>query len=166
VRIKEGEMVRKHLPDVLKYENLSLEAGKFRPEKSPFHIDLRRIDEFKPTRRKEILVEKFDFDMPVIILDLKDGNFNGVYPKQTTFLIFRQEEDILDVSEINPFAKDFLDLCNGESTLQAIADRLYERYGNGKTEGKFFDSCVEAAKILGEEGFLVSMKPEAPFERR
>ncbi|MFH1481778.1 MAG: radical SAM protein, partial [Pseudomonadota bacterium] len=30
MRIKEGEMVRKHLPDVLKYENLSLEAGKFR----------------------------------------------------------------------------------------------------------------------------------------
>ncbi|MFH1488472.1 MAG: radical SAM protein [Pseudomonadota bacterium] len=152
----EGKKPRKHFNDVLKYENLSLEVGKFAQEKSPFHIDLDKIKGFKPARNRNLIIEAFSFNMPEIIEDLKRGDFKEAYPHEQTVLLFRQEEDLLDVSEINPFTKDFLGRCNGETPLEGIAGALYDRYGREMSPEAFFEQCVDAAKALGKEKFLVS----------
>jgi len=164
--IQGGKVIRKHFPDVLKYENIALEVGKFGPEKSPFHIDLSQIREFKPIKSKKIIIEKFDFDLHDIILDLKGGNFENMYPLRETLLVFKQDDDLLDVSEINDFAKDFLDLCDGKRTLQGISQELYQRYGQDMNSKDFFDSCREALEVLGEQRFIEQKGTESSSERR
>jgi hypothetical protein len=154
--MKAEKPAREHLDDILMYENLALEVGKFTQKKGGFQIDHHRIHEFRPSKSEEILIKEFDFEIPVIILDLKAGNFRERYPRQKTFLAFRQEDDLLDVSEVNPFAKDFLDLCNGKSTVQAISDDLYNHYGKDMTPEDFLANCVEAVEVLGTKGFIRS----------
>ena len=154
-RLREnGKPQRRHLYDILKYENLSIEAGKSVSEKSVFYIDLSKVKEFKPVRSGEIIIEEFDFNVPVIILDLKAGDFREQYPPKKTLLIFRQEGKLLDVSEINPFTRDFLDLCDGEKTLRTISRELHIRYGPDMKDDEFFDACVEAIQTLGNNRFL------------
>lgn len=153
--IKEkGRMEREHLPDILKYECLALEVGKFNSEKGNFRIDLNRIRELKPSKSEKIIIEKFDFNIPVVILDITSGKYEEVYEAQEILLVFKQEEDLLDVSEINLFVKDFLETCDGDTPLAEISKELYARYGRDIQDGDFFDSCVEAVKILGEKGLL------------
>lgn len=153
---KGGKMVRKHFLDVLKYEDTALEVGKFGPEKSVFHIDLGQIRKFKPIKSKKIIIEKFDFDLPDVILDLKRGNFKESYPERETLLVFTQDDDLLDVSEINAFARDFLSLCDGKRSVQGIAQELYQKYGQDMTPEKFFHDCVEAVQVLGKKRFIES----------
>jgi radical SAM superfamily enzyme YgiQ (UPF0313 family) len=153
---KQGKMVRKHFPDVLKYENTALEVGKFGPEKSAFHMDLSRIREFKPIKSEKIIIEKFDFDLPGVILDLKSGKLKESYPDQETLLVFTQDDDLLDVSEINAFAKDFLILCDGEKTVQGISQELYKQYGQGMKPEDFLDGCMKAVQVLGKKRFIES----------
>jgi len=153
---RHGKMVRKHFRDILKYENTALEVGKFGPEKSVFHIDLGRIREFKPAKSKKIIIEKFDFDLPGVILDFKSGNFKESYPERETLLVFNQDDDLLDVSEINAFAKDFLGLCDGKRSVQSISQELYQQYGQDITYEKFFDGCVEAVQVLGKKRYIES----------
>lgn len=153
-RLRGKEADREHLPDILKYENIALEVGKFASEENAFHIDLNRIRDLEPLKSKKIIIEEFDFELPVVIMDMKTGHFKEKYPKQKTFLLFRQEKDLLDVSEINPFAKDFLDLCDGKTTIQAISDALYDQYGPKMESENFFNSCFEAVQVLGEKRFL------------
>lgn len=153
-RLRGKEADREHLPDILKYENIALEVGKFASEESAFHIDLNRIRDLEPLKSKKIIIEEFDFELPVVIMDMKAGHFKENYPKQKTFLLFRQEKDLLDVSEINPFAKDFLDLCDGKTTIQAISDALHDQYGPKMGSENFFNSCFEAVQVLGEKRFL------------
>jgi len=154
--IKQGKMVRKHFPNVLKYENTALEVGKFGPEKSMFHIDLSRIREFKPIKSEKIIIEKFDFDLPGVILDLKSGNFEETYPIRETLLVFTQDDDLLDVSEINAFARDLIGLCDGNRTVQGISQELYKQYGQDMEPENFYDGCVEAVQVLGKKRFIES----------
>jgi hypothetical protein len=153
---KVGKRARKHFPDVLKYENTALEVGKFGPEKSVFHIDLSRIREFMPIKNEKIIIEKFDFDLPSVILDLKSGIFKETYPDRETLLAFTQDDDLLEVSEINPFARDFLALCDGKRTVQGISQELHEQYGQDVKPDKFFDGCVEAVQVLGKKRYIES----------
>jgi hypothetical protein len=153
---KQGKMVRSHFLDVLKYENTALEVGKFGPEKGMFHIDLSRIREFKPIKSEKIILEKFDFDLPSVILDLKSGNFEEIYPTRETLLVFAQDNDLLDVSEINAFARDFMGLCDGKRTLQSISQELYKQYGQDMKPENFYDGCVEAVQVLGKKRFIAS----------
>jgi hypothetical protein len=149
-------MVREHFLDVLKYENTALEVGKFGPEKSVFHIDLGQIREFMPIKSKKIIIERFDFDLSGVILDLKRGNFKESYPERETLLVFTQDDDLLDVSEINAFVKDFLSLCDGKRSMQNISQELYQKYGQDMMPEKFFDGCVEAVQVLGKKRFIES----------
>jgi hypothetical protein len=154
--MKGEKLVRKHLLDVLRYENRALEVGKFAQEKSAFHIDLNRIREFRPIKSGKIIIDRFDFDLPMVILDLKAGNYREAYPIKETLLVFRQEDDLLNVKEINTFTKEFVELCDGVSTLETISERLYKSYGQDKTPADFFVACVEAVQVLGKNGFLES----------
>jgi len=156
-----GRLARAHFPDVVKYENQALEVGKFAgSKKSLFYIDLSSIRQFKPLRSKKTLIEEFDFNLPMIIIDLKAGKFSNEYPREKTLLVFTQEDGLLCVSEINTFAKDFLELCDGEATLEAISEELHKRYGQGMGSKEFFDSCVEALQIFGEKRLVASGQPQ------
>jgi hypothetical protein len=55
-----------------------------------------------------------------------------------------------------------LELSNGEKTVEAIFEALYERYGQDMEADTFFDSCVEAVKVLGEERLLETGQPGIP----
>lgn len=156
----------RHLPEILKYESRALEVAKFSTHNRPFHMELQKIGDFKPRKSGHIIVEAFDFNMTMIILDLKAGNFSGTYDPQMTFLVFKQENDFLDVSEVNEFVKDLLEMCNGEKTLETISRVLYHRYGQEMEPAAFFETCVEAIQLLGNERFLESTGTESPRERR
>ena len=149
-----GEPEREYLYEMLKYEYLAIEVGKFTSEKGPFEIDLQKSKDLKPKKSGKIIMEKFDFDIPSIIIDYKDGVFDKQYDARETFLVFRQEDHFLSVFEINSFAKDFLESCDGNTTLSTISGRLYKDYGRDIKDEKFFDSCIEALKTLGEMGLL------------
>lgn len=166
ILLRGGKVERAHFPDVMKYENAALEAGKFGPERGVFHMDHAQITALRPLRSRNIIIETFDFDLPSIILDLKRGNFTRTYPARKTWLVFRHEEDLLQVSEINDFAKAFLDLCDGKRTLRHISEELREQYGQDMTPEGFFDLCVEAVQVLGKKMFLASEGTESPLERR
>lgn len=149
---KKGQLTRRHFPDILKYETLAIEVGKFRGSKNGiFHIDLSSIHQFIPLKSERMLIEEFDFNVPMVIIDLKAGSFDEEYRPQKTLLVFMQEDDLLHVSEINPFARDFLELCDGRATLEVICKELYGTYGQDMEPKEFFDSCVEGLRILGEK---------------
>ena len=149
---KKGQLTRRHFPDILRYETLAIEVGKFTGgKKGVFHIDLSRIHQFIPLRNRRVLIEEFDFNLPMVIMDFKAGSFDEEYRPEKTLLVFRQEDDLLHVSEINPFARDFLELCDGRATLEAISKELYSSYGEDMEPKEFLDSCVEGLRILGEK---------------
>jgi radical SAM superfamily enzyme YgiQ (UPF0313 family) len=145
---------RKHLSDVLKYETAALEAGRLGSTRGNFSIDLNRVDDLRPRKDKDIIMSEFAFDIPVIILDLKAGRFSESYPSRRSLLVFKQRGNILNVSEINPFARDLLNHCDGEKTLKDIARGLHQNYGPGMTPDEFFEACHEAVRVLGEKRLL------------
>ena len=152
--IERGEPERRHFPELLRYENIAIEVAGFSGENRPFHIDLYHMKEFKPIADENAIIEEFDFDLPVIILDMKNGNFSESYPSEKKILVFKQEGDILDVYEINPFVRDFLKSCDGKTDLSAILGQLFTRHGGDMKEEDFFDSCAEGVKSLGEKGLI------------
>ena len=139
-----------HIHDITRYETHALEAGKFDLPENSFHIDLLRIGDFTPRINREIILQGFSFDMPHIIAELKAAIFRESYPKKETFLVFKQEGTQLDVSEINDFGKDFLSLCDGNTTLEEISRKLHAGYGGDMDFEKFHDSCIEALQELGK----------------
>ncbi|MDY6934632.1 MAG: cobalamin-dependent protein [Spirochaetota bacterium] len=145
----------KHLTNILKYETYSLEVGKYSTSQSYFQIDLNNVQEFIPQRSNDVLIGKFDFDIPMIIKDIKKGLYTKDYPLQEILLVFRQQDDRLTVTEINEFGNMFLSMCDGESTLSSISDKLYIHYSADMNPEEFFESCLEAAQVLGEMGLLV-----------
>lgn len=156
-----------HLPDVLRYEGLCIEAGGAAGEcDTDFHIDFSAMRESKPLRNEKVILGEFPFNIPDIILDLKAGVFRDSYPKQETFLVFRQERERLHVTEINDFGRDFLNLCDGRKNLEAISRELYPHYGAGMAPSDFYSSCVEAAEVLGQMKLLRVWRSETDQERR
>jgi radical SAM superfamily enzyme YgiQ (UPF0313 family) len=153
-----GPLDRDHLPDILKYEDLSVEAGKFSVEKQSFHMDVHQIDPFTPStnplKNRKLIVGGFDFPVSEIIFDLRSGRFNEKYAPTPTIIIFRQHGDVLDTTEINPFGKDLLDLCDGSRSVEAMAENLYAQYGQEMTRDHFVSACLEAVESLGTMGLL------------
>jgi radical SAM superfamily enzyme YgiQ (UPF0313 family) len=153
-----GELARLHLPEILTYETLALDAGKFdvNANHTSFHIDMNRMADLKPSRSEKILLWQFTFNIPDIILDLRAGIDKETYPAQDTFLAFRHESNTLDVRELNDFGRDFLELCDGKRTLRDIARHLYDRYGREAAIGpaEFFNNCVEAVGLLEQMKLL------------
>ena len=106
---QKGKLRREHLHDILKYEDLSVEAGKFSRVKECFHMDVHRVEIFKPSanplKNRNLLIGRFDFSVPEIIVDLKSGRFHEKYERNPTVILFRQQGDVLDTTEINPFGR-------------------------------------------------------------
>ena len=99
---------------------------------SSFHIDLGRIRELKPLRNEKISIEQFTFDLPSLILEIKCGHFPDNCPRRAVFLVFTGQQGGTEVREINEFGFDFLRFCDGQLTLEEIANRLYPKYGATK----------------------------------
>jgi hypothetical protein len=155
---QKNQLDRDHLPDILKYEDLSVEAGKFSVEKQSFHMDVHQIEPFTPSinllKNRNLIMGVFDFPVPEIIFDLKLGRFHEKYAPKPSIVLFRQHEDMLDITEINPFGKDLLDLCDGSHSVEAMAENLYVQYGQEMTRDHFVSACVEAVESLGTMGLL------------
>jgi hypothetical protein len=153
------DLRRKHIPDILTYETACLQVGKFSVEEGSFHIDLQGMRDFKPLKHPGLIVRDFTFDLSRIIQHLKQGDFRENYPPAKTFMVFRQQGGILDVSEINLFTRDFLALSDGNRTVDVIAKRLYPRHGREMDPGALFDACLEAVRVLGDKRLLGSDAP-------
>jgi radical SAM superfamily enzyme YgiQ (UPF0313 family) len=155
---QKGHLDRDHLPDILKYEDLCVEVGKFSLEKKSFHMDVHQIESFASStnflKNRNMIMGLFDFSVPEIIFDLKSGRFQERYAPKPTIVLFRQHGDMLDTTEINPFGKDLLDLCDGSHSVESVAESLYEQYGQEMTREHFVSACLEAVESLGTMGLL------------
>lgn len=152
------ELLRRYLPEIVRYETCLIRAAAH-DIPSPFRIDPSRIADFKPLANEKAHVEQFTFNLPVIIFEAKSGRFGDFCPEQQTFLIFRQMRGKTEVLEINEFGADFLKLCNGQLTSDAIADQLYGKYGAETDSAEFLRLCAEAALSLADMGLF---EPAAP----
>ncbi len=143
-------LVRDYIPEVVKYETCLLSAGQAGSPPSPFHIDSSRIGGLKPLRNEKILIERFTFDIPSLILEFKCGHFPDNCPRKAVVLAFTQAPGGTQVRQINEFGFDFLRLCDGQSTLEEISDQLYPKYGADKERDEFAVICAQAAGTLAD----------------
>lgn len=144
----------KHLRDILKYETLGIKAGKFNVKPYFLNIDINDTDSFMPVKNHGIIIAEFDFNIPVIISNLKNNIIKDEYPQTKTLLIFKHSGEELNVTEINDFGVDFLNMCDGKRSLSKITNLLYQHYGLNIKQDVFLNSCIETARVLGESGCL------------
>ncbi|MGM0427710.1 MAG: B12-binding domain-containing radical SAM protein [Thermodesulfobacteriota bacterium] len=151
---QEGPPERPYLGDLLRYETAAISVAESPAHQTDFSIDLHDLKALRPIRDENIRMETFDYDLPMIILDLKRGDFHASYPVHPTVLLFKQEGEVLEVLEINPFVRDFLTHCNGYAKLKEISQELYGRYGEHLNRQDFFETCADAMKTLGQTGLI------------
>jgi radical SAM superfamily enzyme YgiQ (UPF0313 family) len=155
-----------HIREILRYEKAALEVGKFPETDRAGNIDLCRLEGWRPLCPRNVLIQGFENHVPGIIEDMKTGLFREEYPREETWLVFRQEENRLEVTEINDFGRDFLGLCDGAVTVEEIVERLFRRYGTNMEYSDFAGNCREALVGLWERNLLREAPPEAQPERR
>ena len=155
-QILEGGQIEgySHLGEVVQYETASLDAGKCCRDERTGNVDLYQLREWKPLRKSNVVVRGFERNLPLIIEDMKRGVFEKDYPLSRTWLVFHQEGDQLEVTEINDFGKDFLNLCNGSATVEEIAGALFGQYGKDMDNPAFVEACREALMGLSEMNLL------------
>jgi hypothetical protein len=139
-----------HLPEVVRYESSVLETGIVQRKKTTGTSDTCMFEKRFPVRNSSTVVREFSFTLPVIIDDLKDGIFRERYDEEPTILVFLPNEKGLDVTEINEFGRDLLELSDGSSNVEEIARKLYPRFGTGMDVSRFRDECNEALAALAD----------------
>lgn len=150
------QVVRGYLLELVRYETCLIRVGKLESPSSFFQIDLDHIMDLRPDTGENFIVERFTFNIPVIILEAKFGRFDESCPEGEVHLIFKRSEGKTDVIEINGFGVDFLRLCNGSLTIDSIARILFPKYGAGMDGPEFAHSCAEAARQLADMHLLAS----------
>lgn len=139
-----AESAWRHLPDVVRYETCCIEAARPGPPVATGNVDLSGSDSVGPERRPSVVLERFDFDLPFIVADMQQGHFLDQYNLEESWLVFHQVGEQLEVSAINQFGRDLLDLCDGSVKLDEIVDGLYHQYGSGMPFEEFRGDCREA----------------------
>jgi radical SAM superfamily enzyme YgiQ (UPF0313 family) len=139
-----------HLPDLLAYETHSLEVAKFANREIPGNMDIYIPDGWRPAVNHNVLAAGFHYELPAILADLAAGIIREDYPETTTCMVFRQQGNELEVTAINDFGRDLLELCDGSLTPEQIADRLRSRYAEATDPVAFSDSCRQALRQLAE----------------
>jgi radical SAM superfamily enzyme YgiQ (UPF0313 family) len=139
-----------HLPEIVLYETQSLETALFPLNRATATADLCRLAEMLPRRDRGVVVREFAHNLPCIVDDLKEGIFRESYPLEPTLLVFSAGESGVEVTQINEFGRDLLELCDGSARLEEIARDLYQRYGSGMESEGFMDECREAMDTLRE----------------
>ncbi|MEW6665412.1 MAG: radical SAM protein [Thermodesulfobacteriota bacterium] len=155
-----------HIREILRYEQAALEVGKFPERGRAGNIDLCRLQGWRPLCPRNVLIGGFEKNVPGIVEDMKTGLFREDYPRDETWLVFRQDGNRLEVTEINDFGRDFLGLCDGDSTVEEIAERLFRRYGADMEYSDFVGNCREALVGLWNMNLLREAPPEVQPERR
>ncbi|MRR33150.1 radical SAM protein [bacterium] len=142
-----------HLPEIIAYESLAMDAGEC-ASTTTGTADLCILKEWLPLRNRSALVREFRYNVPEIIADLKEGIFSERYDETPSILVFTTKENGLDVSEINEFGRDLLELSDGSLTIEELTRELYRRFGTGMDAARFRDECMEAVAVLAEMDLL------------
>jgi hypothetical protein len=87
---------------------------------------------------------------------LKNGVYRDHYEKEASVIVALRKEAGIELTEINDFGRDMLQLSNGSTPLEEIAEILYERYGEGMDTTVFMGECRTALAQLVEMGTIVS----------
>jgi len=143
-----------HLSEVALYETLFLDSGGVAPSPATGTARVSVPDGSCPRRNASAVVREFDFNLPEIIDDLKTGIFRENYPEEPTLLVFSPSENGAEVTQINEFGRDLLELSDGSSSVERIAGGLYRQYGSGMEFENFLDECRQAMVTLGEMELL------------
>ena len=139
-----------HLPDLIAYETHSLEVAKFANREITGNMDVYNPDGWRPTVNSNVLVDGFHYDLPAILADLASGDIRECYREASTCLVFHQQGHELEVTAINEFGRDLLELCDGALTPEQMADRLRSRYAGTNDPVAFSANCRQALRQLAE----------------
>jgi radical SAM superfamily enzyme YgiQ (UPF0313 family) len=145
-----------HLPDLIAYETRSLEVAKFANRKIPGNMDIYNPDGWRPAVSRHALVAGFRYDLPAILADLGAGDIRERYSEAPCWLVFRQSGNELEVSAVNDFGRDLLELCDGTLTPMQIADRLRGCYGAATDPDEFDERCLQALRQLVDLRFVAA----------
>ena len=137
-----------HLPEMVAYETKALEAGRFSAKVPVATADMTGVMKWRPLRRHCVISAGFKKNLPEILSDMKAGIFRDHYPDDPVFLVFYQEDTVLEVMEINEFGIDFLDLCDGDRPVSDIAEKLFPVHGQEMGLDEFTAVCEAAANDL------------------
>ena len=143
-----------HIKDVIEYEKSAILSGKYKDIYKTGNIDLCALEKYPPVCGKNIIIRKFEYDLSVIVDDLKKGIIKQEYDKKKSFFVFLCRGSELEVTQINDFGKDFLQLSNGLLTVNDIALKLFPLYGNDSDFEKFLSSCQDTICQLAELEFI------------
>ncbi|NMC75132.1 MAG: radical SAM protein [Geobacteraceae bacterium] len=154
-----------HLPDVVLYESSALEAGIAQSKKTTGTADTSRMEERFPIRNHSAVVRNFRHNLPAVINDLKGGIFRERYKEEPTILVFAPSGQGVEVTEINEFGRDLLELSDGSWNMDEIARILFLRFGTGMDVARFREECDEARAALVAGG-LLQKTGATPLERR
>jgi hypothetical protein len=137
-----------HLPEVVAYETCAIEAAGPDPPAVTATVDMSGAGGWRPVRPRGVVVATFTRNLPKIVSDMKAGQYERRYDQEPVFLVFHQVQQELEVLEINDFGKDFMDLCDGDVSLEAIAAKLHPRYGEEMAFPDFVTVCRQTADQL------------------
>jgi len=154
-----------HLHEVIVYESLAMDAGDSLRRAATGNADLCMLNEWRPLRSRSAVVREFRHNLPEIIADLKEGIFSECYDEAPAIVVFMPKENGLDVSEINEFGRDLLELSDGSSSMEEIARELFRRFGSGMDPARFHDECREAVAQLAAMD-LLQRADSAPPRRK
>jgi hypothetical protein len=150
-----------HLSNVLKYEQCCLKSARHKATITKRHTSEDDILDVRPLLSRGIIIERFDFDLPVIILDLKTGRFLEQYSAEPSNILFRHVDDQLETAQIDDDTKDFLTLCDGIKTIGDIVLVLMKRQGARTNNREMENICIEAFRELHNEGYLDLRFPDS-----
>lgn len=140
----------RHLPEIILYESLAIDAGEFPRNSGSATADLCMLHEWFPLRSRCAVISEFRYSLPDIIADMKECIFNENYEEEPTILAFTVKDNGLEVTEINEFGRDLLELSDGSATLEEVTRELYRRFGTGMDSTRFNNECREAVTTLME----------------
>lgn len=139
-----------HLPDLISYETRCLEVAGFANRGKPANIDIYGPGDRRPAITDNVLVTGFRYDLPAILADLARDEIRPDYPETATCLVFRQQENELEVTAINEFGRELLALCDGSRTTEQIVASLHSRYAESTNPAAFSEACRQALQQLVE----------------
>jgi len=145
-----------HISDLIQYENMFLDVGEPALGKTTATADLCCLDAHLPLRDESIVVCDFNWNIADIVCDLKNGVYRDCYEREASVIVALRKEAGVELTEINDFGRDMLQLSNGSTPLEKIAEILYERYGEGMDTTVFAGECHTALAQLVEMGAIVS----------
>lgn len=143
-----------HLSEIATYETLTLDSGGVMPHPTVGTADLCKMDKWLPRRASSTVIKEFRHNIPEIISDMKSGVFRDCYPEEPTLLVFYPTDNGAEVIQINEFGRNLLNLSDGASSVEEIANHLFHQYGSEMEFESFMDECRQAMETLGEMELL------------